>query len=77
MTVSDKLRPFGERASAGRWAPGTHSAGEAAVGRSLAAPSAALRADTEAARRAIAAVALPLDFTAAMRRVEAEVYDAA
>jgi len=65
---------FGERASAGRWAAGTHVAGEASANR-VTAPAPAPKAP---APRAAAAVAVPpLDFTAAMRRVEAEYYDAA
>ncbi len=70
--MTSKPELFGERAAAGRWAAGTHVAGEAS------AKSAAVPAPKPAvARPAIVAAVPPLDFTAAMRRVEAEYYDAA
>lgn len=62
---------FGERAAAGRWAAGTHVAGEAS------AKNAVAPAPAPVVRPVIAIAAPPLDFTAAMRRVEAEFYDAA
>jgi hypothetical protein len=73
--TSRKPDHFGERASAGSWAVGTHVSGEASAPRP--APAAAKRPESAAPRKAVAIVAPPLDFTAAMRRVEAEYYDAA
>ena len=73
--TSRKPDHFGERASAGSWAVGTHVSGEASAPRP--ALAAAKRPETAAPRKALAIVAPPLDFTAAMRRVEAEYYDAA
>jgi hypothetical protein len=71
--MTSKPELFGERAAAGRWAAGTHVAGEASA--KTAAPAPAPKAPDV---RAAIAVAVPvLDFTAAMRRVEAEYYDAA
>jgi hypothetical protein len=72
--MTSKPELFGERAAAGRWAAGTHVAGEASATRT-AAPAPAPKAPV--ARPAIAVAVPPLDFTAAMRRVEAEYYDAA
>lgn len=70
--MTSKPELFGERAAAGRWAAGTHVAGEASARNTVApAPKA------PAVRPAIAVAVPPLDFTAAMRRVEAEYYDAA
>ena len=72
--MTSKPELFGERAAAGRWAAGTHVAGEASA-KTAAAPVPAPKAPDV---RAAIAVAVPvLDFTAAMRRVEAEYYDAA
>jgi hypothetical protein len=67
---------FGERAPAGPWAIGTHVAGEASAPRPAPAES-VQRAAVVAQRKPLAIVVPPLDFTAAMRRVEAEYYDAA
>jgi hypothetical protein len=72
--MTSKPELFGERAAAGRWAAGTHVAGEASANRAIA-PVSAPKAPV--ARPAIVVVVPPLDFTAAMRRVEAEYYDAA
>ncbi len=72
--MTSKPDHFGERASAGRWAAGTHVAGEASANRA-AAPVAAPK--IQAVRPVVAVAVPPLDFTAAMRRVEAEYYDAA
>jgi len=74
QTMTSKPEFFGERAAAGRWASGTHVAGEASA-KSAVAPAPAPKAP--AVRPAIAVAVPPLDFTAAMRRVEAEYYDAA
>jgi hypothetical protein len=72
--MTSKPELFGERAPAGRWAAGTHVAGEASAIRA----TATAPAPKAVAPRAQIAVAVPpLDFTAAMRRVEAEYYDAA
>ena len=68
--MTSKPELFGERAAAGRWAAGTHVAGEASA-KNAVAPK------PPVVRPAIAIAAPPLDFTAAMRRVEAEYYDAA
>ena len=68
--MTSKPELFGERAAAGRWAAGTHVAGEASA-RNAVAPAPAPKAPVAAA------AVPPLDFTAAMRRVEAEYYDAA
>jgi len=70
--MTSKPELFGERAAAGRWAAGTHVAGEASA-KNAAAPA----PKAPAARPAIPVAVPPLDFTAAMRRVEAEYYDAA
>ncbi len=70
--MTSKPELFGERAAAGRWAAGTHVAGEAAA-KTVAAPA----PKAPDVRPAIAACLPTLDFTAAMRRVEAEYYDAA
>jgi hypothetical protein len=72
--MTSKPELFGERAAAGRWAAGTHVAGEASA-RIAAVPAPAAKAP--GVRPAIAIAVPPLDFTAAMRRVEAEYYDAA
>ncbi len=72
--MTSKPELFGERAAAGRWAAGTHVAGEASA-KNAAAPAPAPKAPV--ARPAVAVAVPPLDFTAAMRRVEAEYYDAA
>jgi hypothetical protein len=72
--MTSKPELFGERAAAGRWAAGTHVAGEASA-KNTVAPAPAAKAP--AVRPAIAVAVPPLDFTAAMRRVEAEYYDAA
>ena len=69
--MTSKPELFGERAAAGRWAAGTHVAGEAS------AKNAVAPAPAPVVRPVIAIAAPPLDFTAAMRRVEAEYYDAA
>ena len=72
--MTSKPELFGERAAAGRWAAGSHVAGEASAINTVAtapAPKAPV------ARPATAVAVPPLDFTAAMRRVEAEYYDAA
>lgn len=76
MTIR-KPDHFGERASAGHWASGTHVAGEASASRVVPAAAPAPRQEAIAPRKPVAIVAPPLDFTAAMRRVEAEYYDAA
>lgn len=73
--TSRKPDHFGERAPAGHWAVGTQVAGEASASRIIPAP--APRVEAPAPRKPPAIVAPPLDFTAAMRRVEAEYYDAA
>jgi hypothetical protein len=70
--MTSKPELFGERAAAGRWAAGTHVAGEASA-KTAAAPA----PKTPDVRPAIAVAVPVLDFTAAMRRVEAEYYDAA
>jgi hypothetical protein len=75
--TSRKPDHFGERASAGHWATGTHVAGEASASRAVPAVAPAPRQEAPAPRKPLAIVAPPLDFTAAMRRVEAEYYDAA
>jgi hypothetical protein len=67
--MTSKPELFGERAAAGRWAAGTHAADEASAKNAV--------APAPAVRPAIAVAVPPLDFTAAMRRVEAEYYDAA
>ena len=72
--MTSKPEFFGERAAAGRWAAGTHVAGQASA-KNAVAPAAAPKAPVVHPVNAIAAP--PLDFTAAMRRVEAEYYDAA
>ena len=72
--MTSKPELFGERAAAGRWAAGTHVAGEASA-KTAASPVPASKAP--AVRPVIAVAVPPLDFTAAMRRVEAEYYDAA
>lgn len=72
--MTSKPELFGERAAAGRWAAGTQVAGESSANRA-AAPVPAPKAP--AVRPAITVAVPPLDFTAAMRRVEAEYYDAA
>jgi len=72
--MTSKPELFGERAAAGRWAAGTHVAGEASA-KTAAAPASTPKAP--AVRPAIAVTVPLLDFTAAMRRVEAEYYDAA
>ena len=75
--TSRKPDHFGERASAGPWAVGTHVAGESSAPRVAPAAIAAPRQEAVPPRKPLAIVAPPLDFTAAMRRVEAEYYDAA
>jgi hypothetical protein len=70
--MTSKPELFGERAAAGRWAAGSHVAGEASA-KTAAAPA----PKAPGVRPAAAAAVPPLDFTAAMRRVEAEYYDAA
>ena len=72
--MTSKPEFFGERAAAGRWAAGTHVAGEASA-KNAVVPAPAPKAPV--VRPAIAVAVPPLDFTAAMRRVEAEYYDAA
>ncbi len=72
--MTSKPELFGERAAAGRWAAGTHVAGEASAKTAVAA---APVAKAPVVRPAAAIAVPPLDFTAAMRRVEAEYYDAA
>ena len=59
------------------WAVGTHVAGESSAPRVAVAAKPAPRAGSAFRRKSLAIVAPPLDFTAAMRRVEAEYYDAA
>jgi len=75
--TSRKPDHFGERAPAGSWAIGTHVAGESSAPRAVPAPKPAPRPEAAAPRKPLVFVAPPLDFTAAMRRVEAEYYDAA
>jgi hypothetical protein len=72
--MTSKPELFGERAAAGRWAAGAHVAGEASA-KTATAP--ALAPKSPAVQAAIAVAVPVLDFTAAMRRVEAEYYDAA
>jgi hypothetical protein len=77
IMTSRKPDHFGERASAGPWAVGTHVAGESSAPRVAVAVKPAPQPEAVAPRKALAIVAPALDFTAAMRRVEAEYYDAA
>ena len=56
--TSRKPDHFGERASAGSWAVGTHVSGEASAPRP--APAAAKRPESAAPRKAVAIVAPPL-----------------
>ena len=77
IMTSRKPDHFGERASAGPWAVGTHVAGESSAPRVAVAVKPAPQQEAVTPRKPLAIVAPPLDFTAAMRRVEAEYYDAA
>ena len=74
--ISRKPDHFGERAPAGSWAIGTHVAGESSAPR-VPAVKPVPHEETVRPRKPLTFVAPPLDFTAAMRRVEAEYYDAA